>query len=58
MLGGRPQPILENIALAAGGTPEPRGGNARGAVESADKVREVVETDIESDIGDGASILG
>ena len=58
MLGRRAEPILENLALAAGCPPEPLGRDPRGAVEGTNEVREIVEADIQSDAGDGARILG
>src|SRR5258708_39470666 len=57
MLGRWAEPILENLALAAACPPEPLRGGARGAVEGANEVREIVEPDIERDTGDGARIL-
>ena len=57
MLGERVNPILENLALAPGCLPEPLGREPRGTVEGADEIREIIETDIESDAGDGAGIL-
>src|SRR5258708_38900269 len=57
MLGRWAEPILENLALAAACPPEPLRGGARGAVEGAHEVREIVEPDIERDTGDGARIL-
>ncbi len=57
MLGRWAEPILENLALAAACPPEPLRGDARGAVEGANEVREIVEPDIERDTGDGARIL-
>src|SRR5688572_7799953 len=58
MLGRRAEAVLENLAVAARGTPERAGRDARGATEAAHEVGEVGETDVERDVGDGPVIVG
>ena len=49
---------MENLAVAARCCSEPARRNAGGAVEGADEIGEIGETDIVGDVGDGDFVVG
>src|SRR4051794_25763418 len=55
---GQAEPFLENLAHPPRGLPELQRRCASGAMETADEIREVVESDVISDVGHVAIIFG
>src|ERR1700748_1515991 len=54
----KPEALLENLALPPRGLPELRRRHAGGAMEGADEIGEVVETDVIGDVGHRFVVVG